>query len=104
MNKYHAKRTYSNAIGRWFASRKECYRATELGLMQKGGFITDLTFQEKFVLSENPKVTITIDFKYREPVLAPFFTYEDSKGVLTRDTRTKLAWLKEKEGIEVILS
>ena len=35
---------------------------------------------------------------------APNYTYEDSKGVLTRDTRTKLAWVQEKYGIDVLLS
>jgi len=53
------------------------------------------------VLSEKPRVSITIDFDYFENGKRKF---EDSKGVLTRDFRTKLAWLKTHHGIEVILT
>ncbi len=58
------------------------------------------------VKAPKPKITITIDFAYQEMtnIYAPNYTYEDSKGMLTRDTRTKLAWLQEKHGIEVLLS
>ena len=89
-------------------------------MLEKGGGIKDLKFQIPFVLCEKPKITITIDFAYIKqgdfadysdavkkaglhiPVNVQF--YEDSKGVLTRDTRTKLAWLKEKYDVVVILS
>jgi len=101
MNKFHAVRTYSHHLERWFASKKECDRAEELALAQKLGGISYLEFQKKFILSKSPKVTITIDFAYCEDGKQIF---EDSKGVLLRDTRTKLAWLKQKFGISVILS
>ncbi len=106
MNKYHAKRTWSELCQREFASKKEAARAEELTLLDKEGVILNLRFQAPFELSRKPKVTITIDFAYQEMTnpSAPNWTYEDSKGVLTRDTRTKLAWLKEKYGVDVILS
>ena len=69
--------------------------------MEKGGLIQNLQFQHRFVLSEEPRVTITIDFIYQEDGEQ---IYEDSKGVLTRDFRTKLCWLREQKGIDVILS
>lgn len=112
MNKYHAKRTWSELCRREFASKKEAGRAEELTLLEKGGEIKDLTFQHRFDLCKKPKVTITIDFQYvlmdevrvKGNFIPTDVIYEDSKGVLTRDTRTKLAWLKEKYNIDVILS
>lgn len=101
MNKYHAKRNWSELCQRWFASKAECYRGEELHRLWRAGEIRGLFFQRLFQLSEKPKVTITIDFAYEENGVQ---IYEDIKGVLTRDFRTKLAWLKEKYGIDVILS
>jgi len=101
MNKYHARRTWSELCQREFASKKEATRAEELTLLQRGGVIMELRFQVPFTLSEKPKITITIDFAYWHD---EEYIYEDSKGVMTRDTRTKLAWLKEKYRVSVILS
>ena len=110
-NKYGAKRTYSSLCGRFFASKKECIRAEELTLLEKAGEIFTLEFQIPFVLSVKPKITITIDFSYLNNIRSiggglhdGTIVYEDSKGMLTRDTRTKLAWLREKHGISVILT
>lgn len=109
--KYNNVRTYSELCQREFASKKEAQRAEELTLLQRAGEITDLKFQIPFILSVKPKITITIDFsyvvdgvfsKYNVPI--KILKYEDSKGVLTRDTRTKLAWVQEKHGVSVILS
>ena len=109
MNKYHAIRTWSELCQREFASKKEAGRAEELTLLEKAGEIQQLEFQLPFRLCEKPRIKITIDFKYveRHEVFDCWNgrpTYEDSKGVLTRDTRTKLAWLKEKYDVDVILS
>ena len=111
MNKYHAKRTYSELSKRWFASKAECRRGEELRLLEMGGEIANLQYQVKFVLSEKPKVTIAIDFAYLKDIRAigqrlydGTLVYEDTKGVLTRDFRTKLAWLKQQQGIEVLLT
>lgn len=121
MNKYGAKRTYSELCGRDFASKAECIRGEELRMLELAGEISDLRYQPRFVLCEKPKITITLDFTYidynelatgqrfgesnnfagTEPIGVDI--YEDVKGVLTRDSRTKLAWLKEKYGIDVKL-
>lgn len=102
MNKYHAKRTYSALCQREFASKWEAERAEQLHLLQLAGEIQNLTYQRKFVLCEKPKITVTIDFVYGDGVGSVYF--EDAKGILTRDSRTKYAWLKEKYNIDVVLS
>ena len=91
-----------------FDSKAECRRGEELRLLERAGEIKGLGYQIKYVLSEKPRITITIDFTYAPVIYPPRLVgsqiYEDTKGVLTRDFRTKLAWLKEKHGISVILS
>ena len=69
--------------------------------MERAGAIINLEYQHKFPLCEKPRVTITIDFGYIED---GEIVWEDTKGVLTRDTRTKLAWLKEKYNVDVNLT
>jgi len=101
MNKYGAKRTYSQLCNRIFDSRAECLRGEELRLLEMAGEIMDLEYQVRFILSQSPRVTITVDFSYREKGK---LIYEDSKGVLTRDFRTKMAWLKSSQGIDVTLT
>ena len=105
-NKYHAVKTYSELCGRMFDSKAEARRGEELALLEKAGIISALMYQVVFPLYKTPKITITIDFSYvsiGERYPSPFRHYEDVKGVLTRDFRTKLAWLKEKYSIEVKL-
>jgi hypothetical protein len=101
MNKYGAKRTFSVLCDRWFHSKAEAIRGEELALLERVGEISNLEYQVKFVLSQNPRVTISIDFAYD---WNGDRIYEDTKGVLTRDFRTKLAWLKGKYNIDVMLS
>ena len=100
MNKYHARRTYSSLCGREFSSLAEAVRGEELALLEKAGEITDLEYQVKFVLSQVPRVTITVDFAYTERGER---IYSDVKGVLTRDFRTKMCWVQEKFGIQIRL-
>lgn len=99
MNKYGAKRTKSALCQRTFDSKAEARRGERLKLLEMDGKIKDLEYQPKFVLSKKPRVTIKLDFTYingkGERV------YEDVKGVITRDFRTKLAWLKQLKGTEV---
>lgn len=99
-NKYSARRTWSPLCGRTFDSKAEAERGEFLALREKAGQIKRLQYQVRMVLSEKPRVTITLDFAYSEDGLA---VYEDVKGVLTRDFRTKLAWLKQLYGVEVRL-
>lgn len=101
MNKYRAIRTWSELCQRWFASKAEARRGEELCLLEKGGLISCLNYQTKFWLSNKPKVTITIDFSYIKDEKEVF---EDTKGMLTRDFRTKLAWLKREYSIDVMLT
>lgn len=101
MNKYGAKRTYSELCDRTFASKAEARRGEELCLLEKAGEISNLEYQVKFILCGKPRISITIDFYYET---SDEGIYEDTKGVLTRDFRTKLAWLKEKHSIEVLLT
>ena len=111
MNKYHAVNTWSELTQRVFDSKAEARRGEELALLERGGVISDLQYQVKFVLCDKPKVTITIDFAYVEDgtfgeyeIPVKVRKYEDTKGVLTRDFRTKLAWLEQLHGIRVTLS
>ena len=100
MNKYHAKRTFSNICDMFFASRLEATRGEELHFLELAGEITDLEYQVSFILCVKPKITVSIDFKYK---VNGNIIYEDAKGILTRDSRTKYAWLKEKYDVEVKL-
>ena len=99
-NKYNAVKTYSEICQRTFDSKAEAARGEELALLEKGGLIEDLQYQYRFILNDKPRITITIDFVYVENCE---HVYEDVKGILTRDSRTKLAWLKEKYDIAVRL-
>jgi len=101
MTKYHAIRTWSELCQRWFASKAEAARGEELALLERAGEIQDLRYQTRFDLNKQPKVSITIDFSYLEDGERKF---EDVKGVLTRDFRTKMAWLKQAKGVDVLLS
>lgn len=97
-NKYKAIRTWSEMAQRVFDSKAEARRAEELMMLEKAGKITGLTFQVPFLLCSEPKIEVTIDFAYKqdgEQIL------EDYKGVLTRDSRTKYAWMRAKYGYEV---
>jgi len=99
-SKYHSVRTFSALCNRLFASKLEATRAEELRLMEMAGEISDLRYQVRFKLNDKPRITITIDFSYLEDGVRKF---EDTKGFLTRDFRTKLSWLKTTQDIEVEL-
>jgi len=81
----------------------EARRGEELHLLALGDEVSGLRYQVPFLLCIKPRITITIDFSYRDNDTEQYI-YEDTKGVLTRDARTKLAWLKEKHGIDVKLT
>lgn len=102
-NKYGARRTWSELCQREFPSKGQAEYADQLMLRQKAGDIYDVRFDERKILSTSPRIAITIDFHYWSWTENGKEYWEDYKGVLTRDTRTKLAWLREKYGIEVRL-
>lgn len=99
-NKYHAVRTYSELCNRTFDSKAEARRGEELRLLEMAGDIHALQYQIPFILCKEPKITVTIDFYYMRFNQS---YYEDVKGILTRDSRTKYAWLQDKHGIDVEL-
>lgn len=101
MNKFHAVRTYSNLCEREFSSRAESKRGEELFLLQKAGVISRLQYQPRFILSNDPRVTYSADFKFNDE--NNIMRVEDVKGKMTEATRVRIAWLKQLTGIEVIL-
>jgi hypothetical protein len=64
--------------------------------------ISELEFQPKWVLCIKPKITYSADFSYINNKDG-LMVVEDVKGILARDTRTKIAWVKEKFNIDVEL-
>ena len=72
-------------------------------MQERAGVISQLRFQEPtWTLSRKPLIRYTPDFFY---VKAGKEIFEDVKGQgITREGRVKLAWLKEKYGIEVYLT
>jgi len=100
VNKYHAVRSWSELCQRWFASKGECRRGEELSCLEHAGEISGLIFQERFILSKTPRISITVDFAYKENGVK---IYEDFKGKLMADFRVKMAWLKEQQGIDIRL-
>jgi len=99
-NKYSATKTYSELCERTFDSKKEARRGEELVLLEKAEAISDLQYQVPFQLSLKPNIKIKVDFAYRQDGKT---IYEDTKGILTREARVKLAWLAEKHGVAVRL-
>ena len=101
VNKYGARRTFSKLCQRWFDSKAECRRGGDLHLLQLGAQISDLEYQPAYVLSRDPKVGYRADFRYRDEY--GNLIVEDVKGVMTKECRVKLAWVKQKYLIEVVI-
>jgi len=95
-NKYRAVRTWSELCQRTFDSKGEAKRAEALTMMERAGQITGLNFQVPFTLCQEPTISVTVDFAYCQDGKQ---VYEDFKGMMTRDSRTKYAWLREKHGV-----
>lgn len=111
-NKYGSVRCWSSLCQRTFASKAERARGEDLYMQQKAGIIFDLEYQPSWTLCKKPKITYTADFKYKKSRIydtpdgrhIDHVDYvEDVKGMLTRETRIKIAWLKEQYGVEVEL-
>ena len=100
-NKYHAIRTWSELCQRTFDSKAEARRGEDLAFLLKANQIEDLRYQISFKLCKEPQITVTLDFTYLDKNIGRI--YEDVKGVLTRDSRTKYAWLKQLHGVDVRL-
>lgn len=100
-NKYSAKKTYSELCRRMFDSKAEASRGEELELLQRAGMISELQYQIPFLLCQKPNIKIKVDFAYNQDGVV---IYEDTKGVLTREFRVKMAWLEQAQGIKIILT
>ena len=97
-NKYKATRDYSDICDRKFDSKAEKRRGEELWLTEQAGVIDDLQYQVPYVLCKKPSIKIKIDFVYW---LDGKVIHEDVKGMITREARIKMAWLKEQQGIDI---
>ena len=113
---HHARKCWSDLCQREFDSKAEMERGEVLFYRQKAGEIKRLEYHPVYILSEKPKVTITLDFRYFERSGDEWLSVdEDVKGWkltkktkklvprVERDFRVKLAWLKEKYGVSVKL-
>ena len=85
-NKFGAKRTWSEMIGRDFASGAECDRAELLWQMQGAALIRDLTFQPPVRLSA-AKIQYTPDFRYTDE--AGVLVWEEVKGLESEGYRIR---------------
>lgn len=96
--------------GRTFDSRKEYNRYCELLLLERGGYISDLKLQVKYVLipaqkDENGKVLETkcsyvADFVYFDKKTQRTVV-EDTKGFRTKDYIIKRKLMLERYGIRI---
>lgn len=96
--------------GRTFDSRKEYNRYCELLLLERGGYISDLKLQVKYVLipaqkDERGKVlerecSYIADFVYFDQK-AQRTVVEDTKGVKTKDYIIKRKLMLERYGIRI---
>jgi hypothetical protein len=87
LSKYRAVRT--EVEGHVFASKREAFRYQELRILERSGYITELTLQQKFPLVVNGvKVcTYIADFCYLD--MQGRAIVEDSKGMKTPVYRLK---------------
>ena len=106
MSKYRNKRVTIDGIT--FDSQREGRRYTELKLLEKAGYITDLKLQVPFELVPTQrkdgkvisrKVSYIADFTYMENGK---YIVEDVKGCKTDVYRLKKALMMHVHGIEVI--
>lgn len=90
MNKYYNRKTEVDGIT--FDSKAESIRYSELKLMNKAGYITDLVLQPKFILQEGFKkngltyrpIYYRADFQYFDKSLKQIII-EDVKGQETKE-------------------
>ena len=101
-NKYGAKKTYSELCQKTFDSKVEARRGEQLCLAEKTGAISELKYQVTYKLFDKPKISIKIDFQYKENGK---LYHEDVKGMgETREFRVKRAWFLEKYGYVIFLT
>lgn len=111
MNKYGAKRTYVEAIGRTFASKREAEAALALWARQQAGEVRDLFFQVRYPLEVGDELicTYVADFSYderrpeRDTSMGEAWVHvvADAKGVRTPVYRLKAKLMKAIHGIDI---
>lgn len=99
-SKFGAERKWSGLCCEFFASKGEAEYAEQLRIRELAGEISELTYHVVYTLSKKPKVTIEVDFRYKENGQV---VHEDFKGHETRDYRTKRIWLEQQQGILIKL-
>ena len=105
--KYHNKKVVVD--GMKFDSKKEGQRFLELSLMQRGGYISDLQRQVKYILIPSQKidgkvvereVSYKADFVYKDNTTGKTVV-EDVKGVKTKDYIIKRKLMLFIKGIRI---
>ncbi|MEE3307867.1 DUF1064 domain-containing protein [Sharpea azabuensis] len=105
--KYHNKKVVVD--GMKFDSKKESQRFLELSLMQRGGYISDLQRQVKYILIPSQKidgkvvereVSYKADFVYKDNTTGKTVV-EDVKGVKTKDYIIKRKLMLFIKGIRI---
>ena len=100
LNKYGAKKTWSELCQRTFDSKAEARHGEGLRMLELAGEITDLEYQPVYELcgDKHHKARYTPDFRYQEDGTT---VVEDVKGVMTEAARVRLNWVWAKYGIDV---
>ena len=108
MTKYRNRKI--NIDGIWFDSQREGRRYSELKMLQRGGYISDLRLQVPFELLPNQKnaegkvierkVRYIADFTYHDNVKNEDVV-EDAKGCRTEVYRLKKKMLLDRYGIQI---
>lgn len=106
-NKYGARRTWVEAIGRHFASKREAEAALALWARQQAGEIQGLAFQPRYPLDVDGTVVgfYVADFEWREWNAALRCwdrTVADAKGVRTPVYRLKAKLMFALYGITIV--
>jgi hypothetical protein len=109
-NKYGARKTVVDGIT--FDSQREANRWRDLQSLEKGGLITKLERQVKYVLAPSVKfigeqkakaaLRYYADFRYVDDL--GYVIVEDAKGRQTEAFRIKRHLMKSVHGIDVVLS
>lgn len=96
---YRNQRCWSDLLGAWCDSKTEREWLEGLKLREKAGQITELVLHPKWVLSERPRVTVSLDAGYQEDGQ---YRADDVKGGPVKESmRIKYAWLRQQYGVVV---
>ena len=102
MNKYGARKTWSELCQRTFDSKAEAAYGESLRALEMAGDISNLEYQPVYELcgDKGHKARYTPDFRFVEKGQS---VVVDIKGVMTEAARVRIAWLWEKYKIDVVV-